>query len=808
MQQRDLKMDIFKGLLVIGMVYCHILQFFVPLGKNPVADYMTWYINSVTFAGFVFTFGYTSYIAYFSRPFIEVYQRIIKAFIKLLCAFYISGLSFRVFVDHKPISWPLVKNILLLKDIPGWSEFIISFALYILIALILFYPLKKVVEIKPLFWVIVPLLLLTTLTPYEKVTLTQLGLFIGTTKFASFPVLQYLPLYLLGIYFKRYEIGINKFVLIGAGLLSGVGLVQMGLNGWQLPGRFPPTVFWIILPSFALAIYYVLGYALQKMTINRYLLVLGQNTMVYLLLSNIIIFALSGVKGVRPLNSVTAFIGNIFLLSFITYLIQMSRPLPKKIGMTLSGVLVCSLMLGGCQVKDKALTELSTTVQQEAFFQNPLGINQIGDPFVLKASDGKYYCYPTSDPNNGYKVWVSEDMVNWEEQGLNAYSKERDSWEKGDFWAPEVYEWQAKYYMYYTARWKENNSLRIGVAVSDDPLGPFKDIKNAPMFDFGYAVIDANILFDEDGENYLYYSRDCSENEYEGYNESHIYGIKLTEDLLGVEGEPVLLAQPDQPWELASGSYRWNEGPLVFKREGIYYLMYSANFYADKNYSLGYATSEEPLGTFTKYENNPILYTQTDWPEISGPGHHCITQSPSGQHWYVVYHTHSVPAIGGGDRQVNIDLMGFRADGSIYINGPTIAKQLKPAEMDNIISGLKISKNGEEVKQLTDGEIALYTEDQVKTPLVSLEEKDIIEIQFDAEQTIKSLLLYDGASKYQKLSSVWVEFSNGYQISHLTFPDFPGEPAIAQFEPMKVTWIKIRNTKDASSVTLSEIILQ
>ncbi|HHX60596.1 MAG TPA: hypothetical protein GX707_07760 [Epulopiscium sp.] len=331
MQKRDLKMDVFKGLLMIGMVWCHIIQFFVNVEQNPGMDYVMGYINAITFAGFVFTFGYTSYIAYFSKYFKDVYRKIIMASFKILGAFYISGISFRVFVEHKPISWELVKNILILKDIPGWSEFIISFALYILIAGILFYPIKRLIEMRLLFWIIVGVLLLTTFISYEKVNSIQLGLLIGTTQFACFPVVQYMPLYLLGVYFKRYEITMDKRIMIGAVILSGISLVKIALNNWQLPGRFPPTLFWVILPAFPLYLYYGVGHMVEKHKVRcNILLVLGQNTMAYLLLSNLIIFALSGVQGIKPLNSMTAFIANIVLLGLITYLLKLYRPLTKQ----------------------------------------------------------------------------------------------------------------------------------------------------------------------------------------------------------------------------------------------------------------------------------------------------------------------------------------------------------------------------------------------------------------------------------------------------------------------------------------------
>ena len=86
--------------------------------------------------------------------------------------------------------------------------------------------------------------------------------------------------------------------------------------------------------------------------------------------------------------------------------------------------------------------------------------------------------------------------------------------------------------MYYTARWTENSSLRNGVAISDSPLGPFKDIENEPFLDLGYAVIDPNVFIDEDGRKYLYYIKDCSENVINGRYESHVYGVELNDDMI------------------------------------------------------------------------------------------------------------------------------------------------------------------------------------------------------------------------------------------------------------------------------------
>lgn len=93
----------------------------------------------------------------------------------------------------------------------------------------------------------------------------------------------------------------------------------------------------------------------------------------------------------------------------------------------------------------------------------------------------------------------------------------------------------------------------------------------------------------------------------------------------------------------------------------------------EKHYAVGYATAEKPLGPYTKYEGNPIL--MHDFPRVSGPGHSSCTFSPDGTEMLIVYHCHTNPLKGGSDRQVCIDRMHFREDGSICVINPTTDEQ-------------------------------------------------------------------------------------------------------------------------------------
>jgi hypothetical protein len=73
-----------------------------------------------------------------------------------------------------------MKPTIIPQDIPGWSEFLISFSLIMFIGLLLFHPLRWLSDRKLVFWFVVIVLLFTTFFDYSAVTMNQIGLFIGT----------------------------------------------------------------------------------------------------------------------------------------------------------------------------------------------------------------------------------------------------------------------------------------------------------------------------------------------------------------------------------------------------------------------------------------------------------------------------------------------------------------------------------------------------------------------------------------------------------------------------------------------------
>jgi beta-xylosidase len=252
------------------------------------------------------------------------------------------------------------------------------------------------------------------------------------------------------------------------------------------------------------------------------------------------------------------------------------------------------------------------------------------DPDVMLV-DGTYYLYPTTH-GHGYDVWTSTDLVNWKPRGSVFKAP------YGGAWAPDVFHnkrGDGKYYLYYTdsgpnapehGPWGK----RIGVAVSDSPLGPFED--KAVLAE---GSIDAHLFQDDDGRSYLYYV--------EIANGFKIF-VQRMSDPLTKQGDRVEVLHPTERWEMVSGHV--TEGPFMLKHNGTYYLMYSGTGADSPNYGIGYATSKSPMGPFEKYAGNPIAHrgeaaagqassgTQTT---VYGPGHHCVVTGPDGKLW-MIYH--------------------------------------------------------------------------------------------------------------------------------------------------------------------------
>ncbi|MHB8862261.1 MAG: glycoside hydrolase family 43 protein [Pirellulaceae bacterium] len=273
-------------------------------------------------------------------------------------------------------------------------------------------------------------------------------------------------------------------------------------------------------------------------------------------------------------------------------------------------------------------------------YRNPI-IPHIGpaDPAVIRF-EGKYYLYPTWD-GRGYDVFVSDDLVHWE-QKPKCFVDDR-----GGAWAPDVFFHETgdrKFYLYFTLNDGAGGKL-IGVATAPGPLGPFTDPHTLET-----GAIDAHLFRDDDGALYLYYVK---------MSDGFRIFVQPMSDPQTKQGTPVQVLEPTEPWERRRGAV--TEGPWMLKHRGTYYLMYSGSGANGPEYALGYATSAAPTGPFIKYTNNPIAQQGNG---VFGPGHHSVVTGPDGGLW-MVYHQQESTRV-GWRRFLAIDPIWFDHEGVLH----------------------------------------------------------------------------------------------------------------------------------------------
>ena len=189
------------------------------------------------------------------------------------------------FFEKKPAPEKIF-SILVFNHIPLLSEFIIAFALFLVVAILFRRPIAWLLQHPIYFFVLNVFLLACIFLPVQNIQSTYLGLFIGTTQFSAYPVVQYYPLFLLGAYFAFRNI---KAHLLGLAVcLAGIVGVELLLSLWGTPARFPPGLGWILYSvPFVFFWYFCSRYSGRIPYLAPFLARIGTNSLFFLLVSNL-----------------------------------------------------------------------------------------------------------------------------------------------------------------------------------------------------------------------------------------------------------------------------------------------------------------------------------------------------------------------------------------------------------------------------------------------------------------------------------------------------------------------------------------
>ena len=266
----------------------------------------------------------------------------------------------------------------------------------------------------------------------------------------------------------------------------------------------------------------------------------------------------------------------------------------------------------------------------------------LGDPYIMKYC-GYYYLYVSAGDRNIY-CWRTKDLMEWSD----AYVCCTDETTSVAY-APEVIYWNGTFYMCTSPRGGGHYLL-----TSDSPTGPFVHQTGNLGRD-----IDGSMFVDDDGRLYFYHA-----------NNGGIRGCTMSTDL--TLGNDIDLG--------CCISGQWTEGPCVFKRNNLYYLLYTGNHVWTNGYRIDYAISNSGAlaGFRPQSEQNPIL-VDTETPTHRALGHGTAFVGPDLDTYFFCYHNLQDNK---ARRLLNFERIAWNGD-KLMMTGPTDWEQDRPLVATN-----------------------------------------------------------------------------------------------------------------------------
>ncbi len=267
-------------------------------------------------------------------------------------------------------------------------------------------------------------------------------------------------------------------------------------------------------------------------------------------------------------------------------------------------------------------------------------ISMSGDPYILRYN-GKYYLYVSTD--NwwcSYRCWESLDLLHYTYLGeydlldKNGNRTENDDKTNQGYdlecpWAPEVHYWNGEFYMYTSPHASGNIVLKSTTGL---PYGDYQVVYNTNAIS-----IDGSIFIDDNEDKWYVRPYTIAEGK-AGYGAAV---MKITDMATLAGGSWAGTSQAG----ITGGCV---EGPFLFKRNGIYYLISTGEDVSYSGYRLNYAYNDSGLGNTynvgsvggaenwsTEIEPNLIINTEGDY---YGYGHGAVTLGPNLDSCWFIYH--------------------------------------------------------------------------------------------------------------------------------------------------------------------------
>ncbi|RSK33269.1 glycoside hydrolase family 43 protein [Hymenobacter metallilatus] len=300
-------------------------------------------------------------------------------------------------------------------------------------------------------------------------------------------------------------------------------------------------------------------------------------------------------------------------------------------------------------------------------FTNPL-LSVGPDPWVYQ-KDGVYYYMSTTGSNLVIRktakmtdLGSAVSTVVWTPQqaGIN----------QRDLWAPELFFFDGKWYIYYSADPLCCAGHRVHVlenATADPTSGTwtYKGRIASPADDLW--AIDGTVL-EQNGKRYLIWSG----HQTVGAGTQRLYISEMSNPWTLI-GPRVELSRPEYNWETI-GEPDVNEGPEIIKRGNKTFLVYSASHCSTDDYALGMLTASstaDPLQLSSWTKSATPVFTKNTSGQAFGPGHNGFFKSKDGTEDWMIYHANPLSGQGCGDnRSPRIQKINWKADDTPDFGAP------------------------------------------------------------------------------------------------------------------------------------------
>ena len=246
-------------------------------------------------------------------------------------------------------------------------------------------------------------------------------------------------------------------------------------------------------------------------------------------------------------------------------------------------------------------------------YRNPILYADYSDPDVIRVGDTYYMTASSFNFMPGLPILTSKDLVNWELVNHAVKRLPYDIYDKPahakGIWAPSIRYHDNKFWICVGMP-----DEGIFMTTATDPLGEWTPLR---CIWEGKGFIDPCPFWDDDGKAYIIHA----------YANSRI-GFKSRLGILEMDAEGTKCLSEDKFIFDGTVTQPTIEGPKVYKRDGMYYILAPAG-----GVTYGWQTALRSSNIYGPYEEKKVMHQGSA--NTNGPHQGGLVDTPGGEEWFI-----------------------------------------------------------------------------------------------------------------------------------------------------------------------------